>query len=74
MPPLDLSLPYSATHDAYRLWAFAERTSGEHLRSWHAATAASARATAYRCYRSALDEEEHAAEELQRIVSRRLAA
>lgn len=74
MPPLDLSLPYSATHDAYRRWALAERTSGEHLRSWLEATGAAARAAAYRCYRSALDHEERAAGELERVVSRRLAA
>jgi hypothetical protein len=74
MPPLDLSLPNSATHHAYRTWSSAQRDSGEHLRTWREATGSSARAEAFRSYCSALAREEHAAGELERVVSRRLAA
>lgn len=74
MPPLDLSLPYSATHDAYRTWALAERTSAEQLHTWWDVAGAPEKAAAFRSYRLALDREERAAVELQRIVARRLAA
>lgn len=74
MPPLDLSLPYTATHDAYRTWALAERNSAEHLRTWWEVTGAAAKAAAYRSYRLALDREERAAIELQRVLARRVAA
>jgi hypothetical protein len=74
MPPLDLSLPHSATHDAYRTWSNAQRDSGEQLRTWREAQAASARAEAFVSYRLALAREEQAAGELERVVSRRLAA
>ena len=47
MPPLDLSLPHSATHDAYRTWSNAQRDSGEHLRTWREARFSSARAEAF---------------------------
>jgi hypothetical protein len=74
MPPLDLSLPHSATHHAYRTWSGAQRDSGDHLRTWREAGGSSARAEAFRSNCSALDREEQAAYELQRVVSRRLAA
>jgi hypothetical protein len=74
MPPLDLSLPYSATQHAYRTWSSAQRDSGDHLRTWCEADGSSARAEAFRSYCSALDREEQAACELARIVSRRIAA
>ena len=74
MPPLDLSLPHSATHDAYRTWANAQRHSGELLRTWRDAAGSSARAEAFRSYRSALDREEQAAGDLERLVMRRLVA
>jgi hypothetical protein len=74
MPPLDLSLPHSATNAAYRTWSDAHRDSAEHLRTWREAAFSSARAEAFRSYRSALDREERAAGELERVVTRRLAA
>jgi hypothetical protein len=74
MPPLDLSLPHSATHHAYRTWSGAQRDSGDHLRTWWEANGNSARAEAFRSYCSALDREEQAAYELQRVVTRRVAA
>jgi hypothetical protein len=74
MPPLDLSLPHSATHDAYRTWSDAQRDSGEHLRTWREAAASSKRAEAFRSYCLALAREEQAAGALERVVTRRLAA
>ena len=74
MPPLDLSLPHSATADAYRTWSNAQRASGTLLRTWRDARGSSAREEAFRSYCSALDREEQAAGELQRIVDRPLAA
>jgi hypothetical protein len=74
MPPLDLSLPHSATYDAYRTWSQAQRVSGEHLRTWREAAGAAARAAAFRHYCSALDCEELAAAELERVVVPRRAA
>jgi hypothetical protein len=74
MPPLDLSLPHSATNAVYRTWCDAQHDSGEHLRTWREARWSSARDAAYHSYRSALDREERAAGELQRVVSGRLAA
>jgi hypothetical protein len=44
------------------------------LRTWREAGASSAREAAFRSYCSALDREEQAACELQRVVSRRVAA
>ena len=74
MPPLDLSLPHSATHDAYRTWSNAHRDSGEHLRSWREAQGRAARAEAFVSYRLALAREEQAAGVLERVVAPRLAA
>ncbi|MDA0165664.1 hypothetical protein OM076_35685 [Solirubrobacter ginsenosidimutans] len=74
MPPLDLSLPHSATEHAYRTWSSAQRDCGEHLRMWREAGASSARTEAFLSYRLALAREEQAAGELERVVSRRLAA
>jgi hypothetical protein len=58
-----------AADDAYSEWFDAQRLCAQALRSWHAAHGSSARAVAYLGYCFALDREEQAATELERLVT-----
>lgn len=54
--------------DAYLAWFSAESESGDALRAWWHSTGSS-RPTAYAVYRAALDREEAAAHDLERLWS-----
>jgi hypothetical protein len=58
----------SSRDDAYLVWFSAEHESARALRAWWGGDEA-AQATAYAAYRAALDREEAAARELERLSS-----
>jgi hypothetical protein len=77
MSPLEAISPSSrrsVADDAYTAWTRAQHGCGEALRAWQAATGPSRRALAFIAYTIALDHEERAASELERMSERRLAA
>jgi len=64
----ELAVGVGSLDDAYLVWFSAEHESGRALRAWLGGAGA-AREAAYATYRAALDREEAAARELERLSS-----